>query len=340
MSSHQCQFGVRDLARIVLLPLLPVVFIALAMHGGQTLGWFPARWPILDMDRAVLTYQAEVARMPNSAEVLLLGDSSCLTGLSVPDLEKNLGLKALSLATLSYVDLQAHGMMLSRWIEANPGKLRTVILLMHPEALRREEPSAFHQRFLEGLLTSQPLPKPEGFRGRWERMMGLDVFRDRILARILPFPLPSQYGPRYGFTVDLCRRLWEGQGSLADPNLYDRDSASGNAEYRLAKVLERASAGFRAQAPAQVRWVIGLTPSPASFVQPDHPARHRALLTTWAQWLKADVTLTNLPAILPDVLFASTTHLNATGRDLFTRLLARELGAHSDESASHPRQGL
>jgi hypothetical protein len=51
---------------------------------------------------------------------------------------------------------------------------------------------------------------------------------------------------------------------------------------------------------------------------------------TWAQWLKAEVVLTNLPAVLPDVLFASTTHMNAAGRDAFTRQLRRELASNGE----------
>lgn len=325
MRSHECHFHAFDLIKPVLAPLLPVGVFALLMHTGAWMNWLPRPWPALDMDRTVLTCQAQAAQAKQPAHILLLGDSSCLMGVSALELIQQTGMEALSLATLSYVDLHAQGLMLRQWTTANSASLQTVVLLMHPEALRRPEPSAYHQNFLIDLLQGRNPTGRQGIPAHLERRLGLEDFRNRLLGRILPIPLPGRYGSYYGFTTDLCWFLAKEKGSAVDPNTFDRETARGNAEYRLARGLEEQSAAFRSQVPPGVRLAVGIMPSPVSFVPAQHEETSRFLLKQWATWLGADVILTNLPAVLPDSYFASSSHLNVQGKRLFTQKLGEEL---------------
>ena len=52
------------------------------------------------------------------------------------------------------------------------------------------------------------------------------------------------------------------------------------------------------------------------------------MLARWSEWMRADVSLTNLPPTLSDLLFASTTHLNETGAGKFTLILSGALNPH------------
>lgn len=337
MKSHQGHFSYSDLLKLVMGPLLPLALFALLMQAGYWMNWLPQPWPALDMDRAVLTYQARAAQTPQETDILLLGDSSCLMGVSAPALARQIKSEVLSLATLSFVDLSAHSLMLRTWAKANPGQPVTVILLMHPEALRRPEPSAYHQDFLVSLLQGRSPSFRSGFFAQVQGLLGLEALRNRVLGRILPIPLPGRYGFYYGFTTDLCRYLAQNRGSAVDPNTYHPETDRGNAEYRLARGLEERSAFFRRQFPPGARLAVGLTPSPASFVAPRHAELSRTLLTQWGAWLQADQILTNLPSILPDSCFASPTHLNEAGQSLFTQQLAEKLSLRSSVTPrTHP----
>ena len=91
--------------------------------------------PILDIDRTILIHQAEASRLRHGADVVFLGDSSCLMDFSAKDLEGWLppDHRVLNLATLSYVDLPACAGLLRNYVAANPDRLRVVVLLLHPE---------------------------------------------------------------------------------------------------------------------------------------------------------------------------------------------------------------
>jgi hypothetical protein len=293
----------------------------------------------MDLDRAVLVHQARRSQLQGAADIVLAGDSSCLTGVSAPLLGELLNKKALNLGTLSYVDLQSQGGLLRQYTAANPRSPQTVVLLMHPEALRLQEAPAYYSAVLASCLGGRDCVYGSGIEAWLDRCLGLETFRGRFLGRWLPRPLTGAYAVRYGFTTDVRRCLDEHAGSLEDPNRYDASKAGGSPEYRLAARYELHSRLFREALPRQVRLAVGITPSPASFVSRQHSETCRAMLEQWGRWLDADLLLTALPTVLPDRFFASVTHLNAEGADHFTRLLAQQLsqGEAAGSARSLPR---
>jgi hypothetical protein len=325
MKSHVCEFSPKDLLRLAGLPLLPLVVFAVAMHFGARAHLLPAPRPTLDTERTILIHQAEASRSTRDAEVILVGDSSCLMDISAPQLTEQLGHSVLNLGTFSFLDLNAHALFLREYARANPGHLRAVVLLMHPESLRRLSSEPYYFSVLTNFFSGHDHCQSETALGQASCVLGVEIFRGRILARALPVPLPGAYGRRYGFTHDLESFLASERGSATDP---DAKPFEGSAEYRLAPTLERASRNFRAPVPAGVKLLVGITPTPQRFAGPRYPQLHADLLRQWSQWLQADGALTNLPPALPDDSFVRTTHLGESAIPRYTEQLAGALKPH------------
>lgn len=325
MKSHESKFAVSEVVQLIVSILIPAGVFALAMHGGAALNLFPSPRPALDIDRTILLHQAEASRSKQDADLLLIGDSSCLMDVSAQKLGSTLpgGPRVLNLGTLSYLDLTAYASMLRHFTAANPGRPKTVVLLMHPEALRRVAPEEHHVETLNRYYAS--LDFCEASSSAAVCWMGGAIFKGRLFSRIVPVPLEGAYARKYGFNKDLWHYLSDHAGSAIDPREFIRSSNQGNAEYRLSARLQGTSQTFRAAVPKGVKLFVGITPLPESFVGSDYRQRYPEMLRQWTAWLRADAALEDLPPTLTDDLFASTTHLNESGQPIFTERLAQIL---------------
>lgn len=336
--SHTTEFSTLDLASTLAATLLTVLLLAGLIQGAAALDWLPRPKPLLDLDRTILLHQADAAEKGGAASLLLVGDSSCLMGVAPRRLEARLGTAACNLATLSYVDLPTQARIASNyWLHAStpnlPGQgMLQIVLLMHPDALRLGELPEQHSRTINDFWERE-----DGSRGtsdRWslaERAMAVDLLQSRVLGISIPRALPGGFGRTYGFTHSLWRAMDRELGGMIDPNVYTNSMGAGRPEFRIAARAERESRAFRRLIPASARLFVGLTPLPEGFAERGYPDVARSLLTRWAGLLEADTTLTNLPATMPDRYFASTTHLNETGRGLYSAYLAEAL-----RQAGHP----
>jgi hypothetical protein len=336
MKSHSYDFLPRTLLQIVGPPLVPFAIFVLAMHGGAALNLLPKPCPALDTDRTILFHQAEASLQAQQANLILVGDSSCLMDVAVEQLNRSLPPpnQALNLGTLSYLDLGAFRSMVEHYVTANPDRLRTVVLLMNPEALRRAGATEYHldllRHYYQGTDFCGPTLAPLLCGA------GVEIFRGRFLSRAMPQPLSGAYGRFYGFTHDLWDYLSAHGGSAIDPGAFDPASLRGSAEYRLAASLEKASREFRAVLPRNVKLFAGITPLPESVVGNAFRTHYDAMLKAWSQWLGADVVLTDLPATLADNMFASGTHLNQAGVRFYTEQVARALADQLPEGVEFP----
>lgn len=324
MKSHTNDFTIQDVLRVLMGPLLVLTLFAAAMHLGARTQLLPAPRPALDTDRTVLIHQAEASRTKSGAEVVLLGDSSCLMNVSARRLSEQLGRPVLNLGTFSFLDLLAHATLLREFTRANPGQPRAIVLLMHPEALWRAGSDDYYANFLSSFLAGTEL-RPATTRGQIPWLLGADICKGRLLGRALPLPLGGAYGRVYGFNRNLASFLDAEHGSLPDP---EPRPFSGSAEYRLSPTLERASKAFRAAVPPHTRLLVGITPVPESFATAGHRARHAEMLRQWGQWLNADAVLEQLPATLPDRDFVRTTHLRESAIPAYTEQLGKNLRSH------------
>ena len=338
MKSHAYHIRPAEVARLLggLLPA-PIVFAGVMWLGALS-GILPAPWPALDVDRTILVHQAQASQSPADADVLFIGDSSCLMDVAGVKLEQALAEKhhVLNLGTFMYVGFGGYSAMLSRYADANPGRLRTVVVLVHPEMLRGMDAPAYYRRFLSDFYAGADLREPDSVHGQLCGVFGLNIFQDRFLGRA-PLPLPKEWARFYGFNLDLYQFMNRERGSAVDPHQYAAGPGQGNAEYHLAPALQDQCRALRAALPPSARVVVGLAPVPESFAPPDHTSRCQRILAQWAEWVGADGVLASLPMSMPDRFFASTTHLNAAGRLAYSELLARELQPQLEAAANkHP----
>jgi hypothetical protein len=324
MKSHTYQFEMQDLLRVVLGPVLVPALFAVVMHlGARSHLLLPPR-PVLDTDRTILIHQAEASRTRSEAEVLLLGDSSCLMNVSARRLSEQLGRPVLNLGTFSFLDLVAHATLLREFTRVNPGRPRVIVLLMHPEALRRASSEEYYANLLSSFLAGTD-PRPASPKGQVSWLLGADIFKGRLLGRALPLPLGGAYGRVYGFNRNLEAFMDAERGSIVDP---DPKPFAGSAEYRLGPTLEPASKAFRAAVPPGAKLLVGISPAPEGFAGPRYPTQRTEMLRQWSQWLKPDGTLEQLPATLPDGSFIRTTHLKESAIAAYTDQLATALKPH------------
>jgi hypothetical protein len=322
MISHTSEFTAKDALKLLGWPCLVMVLFAAALHGAARLGLLPPPRPTLDVDRTILVHQAEASRSPQTAEVLLLGDSSCLMDVSAPQLAQRLSRPVLNLGTFSYLDLRAYASLLREYVRANPDRLRAMVLLVHPETLRRPAPEGDYVEFLQDFYSGRDSCRSARPYDRLSYALGLEILKGRVLARLVPASLPGAFGHRYGFTADLEGYLHQHHGSLLEPKA---EPFEGNAEYRLAPGLEPASREFQTAVPAGAKLFLAITPVPEGFALPGYSAQHRQMLEQWRRWLGDAGALSDLPGTLPDGWFARTTHLNEEGVSAYTDRLAQSL---------------
>jgi hypothetical protein len=319
MHSHHYQITTQDTVGLLFGPLVTIIILAIGLHAAPRTGLLPPPRPGADMDQVILTHQIDASRAGGEIQLILAGDSSCLMNIDARELSRRLGLNALNLGTLSFLDLRAHTELIRQALYHNPQSLHTVVLLMHPEALRKSAPESYQTEIFHHYLAGKDLPAHGSGYQQLRSWLGLHILQGRVADRLFPRPLGGDYGRAYGFLSGVDRHMTEHAGSLLDPT---RQPARGNPEYFLDPWLEMASRELRQFIPSTVRCVVGITPLPESFAGPDYPPQHLALLDQWADWLGADPRLNEMPAVLPDTWFATKTHLTREGVEHYTATLA------------------
>lgn len=320
MKSHTVQLNPRDLIPLVAGPVFVAAMCAVLLHFAAQVGVLPAPRPTLDTDQTILIHQADAARTAGPTEILLLGDSSCLMDVSARQLSESLNRTVLNLGTLSYLDLHAQSLLLQEFTQRHPPK--AVVLLMHPEALRRLGSETHHLGILTNYLAGRDHVSHATSHGRFNHYAGVTIASGRVLARVVPSPLRGVYGAYYGFAPDLEHHMAQQHGSAVDPG---RESIPGSAEYRLAPTLQQASRAFRAALPQGTKLIVGMTPVATTQAGAGFPAQRDALLREWAGWLTADAVLIDLPATLLDEEFARSTHLKPSAVPGYSTRLASAL---------------
>jgi len=331
MKSHEYHFRRGDLIGLVQSLLIPMVAVAVILRLSALSGLLPPPWPALDVDHTILTHQAQASRMQSTADVLLIGDSSCLMDVSGRRLQEIYAGRHsfINLGSSMHVGLNGYAAMLSHFDTVNPGRLRLVVVLLHPEMLRGVEPVPQDLVFLSDYYSGADYRESSSVQGQLCGLFGLDIVRDRFWSR-LPLPLPKEYGRYYGFNLDLYDFMERQRGSAVDPHRFVVRPGLGNAEYRFSRALADGCLALRAAVPPKARILIGITPIPESFASAGYRARWQGLCHQWGQCMSPDDLLTNLPPTMPDSDFASTTHLNEQGSLHYAEILAKCLEPHLD----------
>lgn len=327
MRSHQYQFTLRDLSRALLPTLCVLAGAALLLNVGARQHLLPAPPAGWDSDSGVLVHQSLACRKPSDAQVLVVGDSTCLVGVDARALSRLLPQRTpvLSLALFIWLDLGVYGQEVADFATAHPGQVRAVVLLVSPAKLGGMAQDSAGQEFWRDLQRHGPVG-PGAAAVDW---LGGKIWRWHFLSHLLETPLRGGGAAFYGFASESVAYMTAHSGSLANPGTVTpfRNPARALAvtKFELAPAMEAESRLFRSRMPAGAKLLIGLTPRPRGLSSPSSRAERDELLRQWNQWVQADILLTNLPPTLPDVFFAGGGHLNPVGQKRFTAELAREL---------------
>ena len=325
MRSHSYEFSIRELMSAMAPPLGGLVMMAVILHGMTALQLLPAVGPFGDMDRAVLRHRIETSRQPAGA--VLIGDSSCLMGVSARQLGEALQIPVRNLGAVSTLGLDDFGLLAADAVAAAGSKPLEIVLLVHPEFLRRPAADPGMTALFRSLRDRSAALVPGT--GLWREVtgwIGADVFQDRVESWVRPMPLPGSFRRRQGFIREFLSAMDADGGGAVDPGQFDPDSAVALPPLAISPRLESAAAAFRSRLPPDLRVRVGVMPVPASLAGPDYANRHARSVEILCGWLGPNaVPLSGLPGVLPDTEFASATHLNEAGRRAFTGRLAEVL---------------
>lgn len=324
MRSHDYLGPAREWIRALAAPLTGITVLAALLHGAQGLGLLPPARPTDNTDETLMAFKGQLIRSHHPAEVILLGDSSCGTGVEAPLLRRLLpgNPRVLNLGLYIGFGLDVYGDVLSTYLEHNPGTVNWVVLLVNPQFLMNNSAAP------DALDYWQRIAQPDRYgqdpQRHWlTRWSGAELLKDRLFKRLLPTPIPG--GGLYGFTSGLAQYLADHEGSMVDVGKFHPPAHPILDQYTLSPTLEKPSRDFRRRIPAGAKLVVGIMPIPASVCPPGYAEQRDQLLRAWNQWMGADHVLTNSPARMSDNCFATRTHPNEVGQTLYTHQLARSL---------------
>lgn len=324
MRSHYYLGPAREWIRALAASVTGISVLAALLHGAHWFGLLPPANPTDNTDETLMAFKGQLIRSHHPAEVILLGDSSCGTGVGAPLLRRLLpgNPRVLNLGLYIGFGLDVYGDVLSTHVEHNPGTVRWVVLLVNPQFLMDNSaaPDAldYWQRITQSVRYGQDPQR------HWlTRASGAGLLKDRLFKRLLHTPISG--GGLYGFTSGLAQYLADHEGSMVDVGKFHPPTHPILDQYTLSPTLEKPSRDFRRHIPAGARLVIGIMPIPESVCPPGYPEQRDPLLLAWNQWMQADHVLTNSPATLSDNCFATRTHPNQAGQRLYTHHVARGL---------------
>jgi hypothetical protein len=342
MRSHEYHLSGRQAVVVILRPLLGLALAAGCLHLAHWVNALPRERARTDPERTVLAFKREAASAPRSARILLIGDSSCMMGVDAPLLSRSLpGRPAvLNLSLIYGLSLRTGADLAAEFARRHEGQVEWVVLLVTPPKLAEPESDRAFATLWQSLDPSRRMAEPEA-QVRWEHWIGVDLFRDRALPSLLAVPLRGRGAAFYGFTSGVWTYLDTHDGSMVDLGTFHRPAVKSEMAWEPGAALEWESRAVRVALPAGVRLAAGLTPLPESLGRGDWLEQRTKRLREWGAWLAADLLLTDLPACLPDGMFATGAHLDARGQERFTLLLASEMARElrvSPETKDHPHQ--
>jgi hypothetical protein len=328
MRSHEYKFALTDLFRVVIPTLVVCCGLIGILKLGANLRLLPPAAAALDPNSTVLAHQARAACSKHSAQVLLIGDSTCLVGVDAAALSRELPANTvvLNLALLSWFDLRDYGELAAQFVKNHPGQVRAIVLLVTPEKLGMSRNEGQEQFWQEIRQKAQRQGSGHENIEASDRF-GLRALRENLLGYLLATPLHgSSAGAAYfGFSSEVDAYMSVHQGTSLDLGELVRPKVTSKRAWQFAPDLQRQSEALRAQVPPGVKFIAGFTPIARAYSQATDRQRALEALHQWNRWLGADVLLTNLPITLPDVLFSSKAHLNESGQQRFTKVLAERL---------------
>ena len=312
------------LIKLLGLPLAGLCAVSLSLWASTWSDFLPSPRATWDMDRTILATKTDMARETPTADLVLIGDSSCMMNINTELLQAELDLSILNLGTLSFLDLPSIYEFLQELPPSSGSIPKAVVWLTHPEFLRRHSPSPIHVEWLNSYREGADFSYRSGTQVSLPFILGSHLAEGRILAW-LPRPLSGAFRNQYGFNLNLEAYLRNHHGAAIDPRELSDEDLRGSTDYRLSKTNREAAQDIANSWNRESVVIVGLTPVPESFGGRRINSIYDEMLNTWKESLSADHALSELPATYQDAYFATKTHLNREGARIFTSTLAEAL---------------
>ncbi|MCR6636434.1 hypothetical protein [Devosia sp.] len=270
----------------------------------------------MSVDHFIVREQVERSTRVKS-DIALLGDSSCLMGLSPKDMPNKLG-SIESFCTLAYVGPTGYALMLEQMLDVRT-EPETLVLVFNPVQFRPEPSWSDWDSYVTPPTTPHAPTHVFPF-------SGLEFLRVEGLNRLIFSPLPGAYGRYYGSATKFRETIDQNAGSAVDPNLTGRgtDTASSfvmNAEYLNS--LDRLRDALDGFGSSKVYLVISPVPDPLTTDLVDE--RDKSAMVLASRLGLAPGQILTSPAVMASGLFATETHLGPEGKAEFTRMIGAEL---------------
>ncbi len=324
MESHQYLFTRSSLGEVLGIPLVGCIMLAILVRTVALLPFAPSPRPTLDVDRTVIVNQVDSSFDSAAADILLIGDSSCLMDVDAAYLSELSDTQVLNLGTLSFLSLESFSKLIANYLESHPTKPNKIVMLTHPDFVRKSSTSAAHTAAFDHYIEKADHPYVSNAAWNPRAWLGIHIVEGRVLGR-LPLPLTGPFRDYYGFNRELIHHMDLHAGSAVDPRVLEMEDLKGSSDYRIAKTHFRNAEAFASVIPPEVPFYIGLTPLPQEFVKRDFRSEYQALLKEWAAVFPDSIPLLELPPTLDKQQFATKTPLNEQAATEYTRRLHEHL---------------
>jgi hypothetical protein len=272
----------------------------------------------------VLGHQSDAARSATGANIVLIGDSSCLTSVDAVHLGRLLPgrPRVINLALYSGIALRIYGEIAAEYLRTNRESVRSVVLLVTAGKLTDPAETTYFDQMWREIHSAAAGPTYGRETERWREVSGLSLFENRCLPRLLARPLKGGMAERFGFTAGVLDHLRAHHGTGVHVGTFRPPPHPVDLDAPITRVITRESGEIRKLIPPPVRLVAGIMPVPEGLPREGYSAVRDRLLEDWNRHLAADHLLRELPATLPDVLFANDSHVTEAAQPHFTRRLA------------------
>lgn len=250
--------------------------------------------------------------------VVVSGDSSATTGIHPMD--TSLGEwkeKILNLGLLIDLPLSVYAEALQEAVDARPGRVKAAVLMITPQRLGHQVTGDYFESLWKGTTDRHSQPR------RWQA--GKETWRSWPPLGWLERPLSGEGRMTYGFPSGIQRYLETYRGLFTDPGTYHARRSRSREVWQWHEALDDEWREFRSIWRGTVPLWLVLSPIPKSEAPEDYDITSRLWRDRLVVESGATGVLDELPAYLPDLMFASPTHLNQRGQTWFTHEFGRAL---------------
>lgn len=314
--------------------------LRLAPHAIATLAllllsqWWYWNFPSARRSFDILQVQMARALKIGDADVIMIGDSSCLMGVDAKRLSSLTGLNVQSLCTYATLGPEGFGIILERYL-SRARKARLVIVMMHPQPFDRpvvwDQATGALRKWINpatSVIPTQSFP------------LGAKAKLAAVLQTVIPtdFPAP-RWANFYGTFTRMAGWIEAHNGSALEstPLVEKAQTYGGDPKFDL-PVSDSFVASLRQFRPPLERYqgkvVIALTPLPGVFASDAALKSHRTIERLLLDELHLpDDAMLEMPPAISDAYFASVPnkgginmhHPNPTGVSYLTDLIGDHL---------------